>query len=221
MERFYKATRGVPYPRPKTAMQAYLQLSKHTFEYYLECVGMPWTRGYGPPPENHLILLVGMHNLVVQWINPTWCMVLGRERADIVGDHIRDVARGGAIDQAEQIAWGTIVHKLCVGDIAVGEMDSWTMTAASQRLPLHLRVTYGRPYECLFVDAEVSGPPESPLKAEVFNVEPGIILRHRGTDTTELTNMEDLLADWMKERELVTRQHTLKLLSDLGIRPAE
>jgi hypothetical protein len=59
------------------------------------------------------------------------------------------------------------------------------------------------------------------LKAEVFNVEPGIILRHKSADTTELANLEDLLADWMKEREIVTREHTLKLLSDLGIRPAE
>jgi len=169
MDELYAATGKVRVPRSKAKVTAAWGISRYAAEYYLACVGAPWTRGYGPPPADHLVWVVDGPDYVIRWASPSTYAVLGRGREQQLGQIGRNISRGGQRQSAE---FARIADGLRAGTISSGELDTWILQPDQVRLSIHCHITYGS-YDCFFIDA--LPPRQTDVGAELFNVRPGRI----------------------------------------------
>jgi len=197
MDKTYATARVLPRPRSKADFCNHLRKARHTYLRYLSAVGMPWYPNQGPPPEDHLVLVMTCSDHILRWVSASVTAAVGVPKDDLVGQHVRLALRRGRQVQAHYDRFAELIQALRAGllEPPIGECDTYILQHDGRRLPLHMQVTYGREHDCVFVDA-IPGEPEDdvPQKVETFNVEPGIVLRQGVTpDQVEVLDMEGLL----------------------------
>jgi hypothetical protein len=158
---------------------------------------MPWYPSLGPPPEDHLVLVITCVDHILQWVSPSVCAAVGMPRDELIGQNVRVALRRGRQIQAHYDRFAELVQALRADllEPPIGECDTYILQADGRRLPLHMQVTYGHEYDCVFVDA-TAGEPEDDVRTrpETFNVKPGVVLRQGVTpDQVEVLDMEHLL----------------------------
>ena len=192
MDEVYRVADLLRPPRSKLSFYGRLGIAKKTFNDHLAAVGMPWIKGYGPPPKEHLVLLISPDGLVV-WVSPSVCATRGLDLDDIVDKPARQVLRQERVSAAETALFLSIAHELCIGERAEGTLTSAIATADGRDQPLEVRVTYGRPKQVYFLDCVRVGEPQPVAELqqdELFNVEPGIILPHYAQPRPAMHNMD-------------------------------
>src|SRR5215831_7896074 len=197
MDKTYAAARLLARPRSKADFCSHLRIARHTYLRYLSAVGMFWYPNQGPPPEDHLVMVVTCSDHVLQWVSASVSAAVGVPRDELIGQDIRLALRRGRQQQVHYDRFAQIIQALRAGllEPPIGECETYLLQHDGRRLPLHLRVTYGQEFDCVFIDATAGRPEEdgSPT-ADTFNVVPNLVLRQGVTpDQVEVLDMDGLL----------------------------
>jgi len=191
MDEIYHALGVLPRRQhTKHDFYSYLNLAKGTFNIYLAAVGMPWTRGSGPPPKEHLVLLFDASTYLLVWVSASVCTAVGRSSEDIVGHRARDVLRQGQSVPSHELEFARIMQALMNGREQVGEMSTYILAVDGSDIPLHLSITYGAAHNVIFVDATIQASVKQP---DLFNVEPGVVPREYALVLDRRMDVKELL----------------------------
>jgi hypothetical protein len=188
-----------------------LDKKEATLRHYLEDYNFPW-----PPKElgQLVCLLDDAPPHEVLWVSSAWAALVGQTQEQLLYKPARYLRAIGFADgpRDEHLS---LIRRLRNGPDHVGMTVGWIKDAADgQCQHVDYEFRYSSYAECIYIRATPVGiAPDQHV--DIFNVQPGIIIRPRSADMVELTDREKLIAEWMAERERVTREHTLRLVDKL------
>jgi hypothetical protein len=174
----------------QTGFAKRLDKTPRTVHQYFADANLP----FPPVSPGELVLLLDNappHELL--WISEAWCELTGHQREDLLYQPVKYLRETGIVDGPREM------HQVLARELRAGAADAsgvtqgWICEAIHhQRLPVSIELRFGHRSNAFYARA-------TPLKSDVhdgqiFNVEPGFVLRHSATlDRLDVLDREQLL----------------------------
>ena len=177
--------RGRRHSISRAGFASFLDKPAATLRAHLTDYNFPWP----PVSPGELVLLLDdapPHELL--WISDAWCELCGYSRDDVIytpATHLREI---GLADGPREMH-RAVARQLRERPSEAGMAEGWIRNALDECLPAHFELRYGQRSEAFYVRASLAELTDV-HDTEVFNVEPGVILRRRSLDQVDLVDLE-------------------------------
>jgi len=171
----------------RAGFASFLNKPAATLRAHLTDYNFPWP----PISPGELVLLLDdapPHELL--WICDAWCELCGRSWDDLMYKPATRLRELGVADGPREMH-RAVARQLRERPSESGTVDGWIRNALDECLSAQFELRYGQRSEAFYVRATLVKLNDV-HDAEVFNVEPGVILRRRTLDQVDLIDLERL-----------------------------